>query len=160
MASKMATNTTLQHIWTPNRHISINVGSISTYFGSTNLFMPPKTPQYSISGNLIHFINMPLLPISNMTNYRQAELVQSTNDFGWTKMLTRHSHLKWDRWWHITPQNMPHRNTPIGKPRFRLKSKMADIMGSNIQMDLILEPGNIETYFRCHFQLTLGCPFV
>ena len=33
-------------------------------------------------------------------------------------------------------------------------------MGSNIQIDLILEPGNIETYFSCHFQLTLGCPFV
>ena len=33
-------------------------------------------------------------------------------------------------------------------------------IGSNIQMGLMLEPGNIETHLRCHFQLTLGCPFV
>ena len=50
MASKMATKTTLQHIWTPNRHISINLGSISTYgiLGQQTYVCQRKTPQYSI----------------------------------------------------------------------------------------------------------------
>jgi hypothetical protein len=48
-----------------------------------------------------------------------------------------------------------------GKPRFRLKSKMADkFKMSNIQMDLNMELHNIETHLRCHFQLTLGYQFV
>ena len=61
---------------------------------------------------------------------------------------------------YYTPKNSPPKSSH-GKASFSAQIQDGrHYIGSNIQMGLILEPGNIETHLRCHFQLTLGCPFV
>ena len=60
---------------------------------------------------------------------------------------------------YYTPKNSPPKSSH-GKASFSPQIQDGrHYIGSNIQMGLILEPGNIETHLRCHFQLTLGCPF-
>ena len=56
-----------------------------------------------------------------------VHLVQAINIFWWTKMLTKVLQRNLTRWGHVKTPLKPHPNLPWGKPRFRVKSKMADI---------------------------------
>ncbi len=61
-------------------------------------------------------ISVPYLKIFE-TKYaiggQTLKIVSATNERGWTKMLTKHFHLKCVCWWYVSTEKKVHPNPPM-----------------------------------------------